>query len=63
MSMKNFFLTGVLAIILVGVPFWYVYTVLYPQYQDNLMYLGLGGIAVIAFMAFMAKVAVNRKVK
>jgi len=61
MSTKSFLITGLLAILLIGVPFWYLYTFIYPQYASNWLYLGIGGLAFVVFAAVAARFVVKRR--
>ena len=61
MKLPSFVMQGLMATLLIGAPFWYLMVNYYPQYADNYLYLGLGGIAFLAFAAMGAKFASRRK--
>jgi hypothetical protein len=61
MKMPGFLVSGVLATLLIGVPFWYLLVNYYPQYADNWLYLGVGGLVFVSLAGAFAKFAARRK--
>lgn len=57
---KNSLMAGILAILFVGVPFWYFMETWYPQYTNNLLYLGVGFVVLIFVVVFGAKYAARK---
>lgn len=59
-KIKNSLMAGLFALGLVGIPFWYFITTFYPQYVNNYLYLGIGGVVLVLIAAFGAKYAVRK---
>ncbi len=60
MNLKGTFLTGIIAILVIGVPSIYAYTVLYPQYATNTLYVVVGGVIFVLFTAWAARFAIRK---
>ena len=54
MTPKSLLMSGLLAVLLIVAPGVYLYTVVYPQYADNMLYVVGGGLLFVAFAGMAA---------